>query len=259
MDFLVFRDEHAPLPCGDRFIAEKAERADIAKRAHMGVFVDRSERLGTIFDEKEAVRFAKREELIHLTRLAVEMNGEDRFRSGRDLSLNVFGIHLERVRERVDEDRLGSYIGDCIDRSDVSERGDDHLVAWLDPAGEKSQMEGDRSIAYCGCVGSSDILGERRFELENEFTFGGDPGSVDAFVDVGFQIASKIGAVNRILNGLHGGPRRKPVDIVWLFFPRTKIGWPPGKLGHRQLPAGDFSGSLLKRRQFQGEKSDRKF
>lgn len=172
VDFLIFRDDHAPLPCGDRFIAEKAERADIAKRADMGVFVGRSERFGAVFDEKEAVRFAKREELIHFARLTVEMHSENRFCSGRYLSLYVFGIHLERVGERVDEDRLGSHIGDRIDGSDVSERGDDHLVAWLDPAGEKSQMEGDRSIAYRGCVGSADVVGERRFELGNESALG---------------------------------------------------------------------------------------
>jgi hypothetical protein len=117
---LVIGDSH-PATIRVQWLQQlQAEEARVANRAD-GLRVPRgAQRVGTVFDDDEAVPSRDVENRLHVARQPVEMRRDDRARARRDDALDRTGIDRERFRVHIGED--GREAGDASQLGNHPER-----------------------------------------------------------------------------------------------------------------------------------------
>ena len=101
-------DDHAALAAGDLFVWIEPEDACAAERAGGLAFVPPAERLAAVFDHGDAEAVGDAGVEVHVGRVAEGLDGEDGPGAGCDGTLEQDGVHVERDRLDVDEDRRGT-------------------------------------------------------------------------------------------------------------------------------------------------------
>src|SRR5689334_9350727 len=85
------RDYHPTLAGGDVLGGVKTEAAEVAERARLATVILSLNRVRAVFDDAQSVFACDREQLVHIARTAGEVNGQNRFGSRRDATLDVGG------------------------------------------------------------------------------------------------------------------------------------------------------------------------
>ena len=85
--------------------------------------------LGGVLDDRDAAAAADLQERLHVGRLAVQVDRQDRPGPPRDLALDLAQVHRVGDRIDVDEDRRGPDVADRPGGGDEGHRDRDDLVA----------------------------------------------------------------------------------------------------------------------------------
>src|SRR5262249_12145301 len=104
---LVFRmgGDHAALAGRHLLVRVEGAHRGRSMRSDRITLVAGAERLTGVVDQRDPVPVADRLQLVELARVAVDVHGDDRPRSGRDRRLYGGGLEVERPRVDVGEDR----------------------------------------------------------------------------------------------------------------------------------------------------------
>ena len=164
---LIAGRHHAALADAQLLLGEEAEGAELADRAGLaaGVVHARSDRLGAVLDQGEPVLVAEGAQGEHVGRIAAEVHGHDRLRSGRDPARCVLGVDVEVLRAaHVAEHGLGADVARGTGAGHERERRHDHLVPRTDPRCQAGEVQGGGPAGDRDGVGCAHPVGERRLE-----------------------------------------------------------------------------------------------
>ena len=162
---VVVGDDHAALTGGDVLVRVEADSADIAEAAAGEPTTGLPDGLRRVLDDFEAVTLRYLQYRIHVHRQAVDMDGHDRLRAGRDLRLDGPDVHVPCVGIAVHEDRdraRADYLGDA---GDDRERGEDDLISFPDPERVDSRVERGGAVGHRYPVAPSHAFCEGTLEL----------------------------------------------------------------------------------------------
>ena len=146
VQLLIVGDDHAAVAAGDGLVLVEAVDAGRPDPADPLPLVRRTERLGAVLDERDAVAIGDVLELVEPRRRAEHVDDEDGLGPGRDARLHIGRIEVERVVD-LGQDRDATGIDDGGDRGDERETGDDHLVAGPDADPEQRHEQAARPTA----------------------------------------------------------------------------------------------------------------
>ena len=133
--------------------------------------------MGGVFDDVEPMTRCDRHQLLHRRRMAGEMDRDDRPRPRRDLSLDVEGIEVQRVRGHVGQYGTRSRMNDRRAGGRERERAGDDLGVRFEILGVEREMERRRTRAHRDRLACADRFGERPFELDRLRTRGEPAGT----------------------------------------------------------------------------------
>ena len=165
--FRLPSEQHAAAARRDHLVAVEAEAADVAERSAELPSIARAERLGGVLDHARSRASRERADRIHVDRMAVQVNDDDR--PGRRARCSA------AMDAGVDAVRLGIDVGEDRRRADVAHRRSP--VATNVSAGTITSSPGpipSSTIARCSAAvpltvetasGSVVIRGERPLEL----------------------------------------------------------------------------------------------
>ena len=209
--------EHAAVAGTAQILRRKeAEAADLAQHARATSLILGTDRLGGVFDDRDAVPHGDPPQRIHFGTLSEEMDGQDgtRLRSDRTFELFRVEIHADRIDVYKDGPRADAMNG--TGRREECEGGGDHFVACTDVERHQCQDQGIRPGRAANGIACVAISGRVRlkfgdFVAENEGLRSQDP--VDRFVDLRrycLMLGDKIDERDRRGNG--GMRRLRPGD-----------------------------------------------
>src|SRR5581483_11649045 len=112
----------------------KTQTTDFPERADTLSVIGRTDRLGRIFDDVQIVSAGEFENRLHVSRLPVKMDRDDGTRAFGDERLELCGIEREGGGINVGKNRRRTEQAHDISGSDVSERGNDDLIAATNAA-----------------------------------------------------------------------------------------------------------------------------
>ena len=133
-------DEQLPLLLGMRrddaafagrhlLVRVEAEHRRRAVGTDRAALVLGAERLGRVLDQRQAVPFADRAQLVELARVAEHVDGHDRLRPRGDRRVDRGRVEVQRRRVDVREHRRRALEDEAVRRGDERDRRRDHLVA----------------------------------------------------------------------------------------------------------------------------------
>ena len=234
----VVGHDHAAFAVGAEVLARvEAEAPRVAERAHRTSFVRRAVRLAAVLDHLQAMAFRDVEDRVHVGRLAVEMDRDDRLGAAGDRLLELGHVHREGCRIDVDIGRPRAHVPDRGDGGDEGERHRDDLVAGSDAGGDQREMEragaGIDGDPVRGALEGGKLLLERLdFRAEDELARVEHPS--DGVGDVRFDgeiLRAKVDQRNHTAHLLEENSTRRPdarIDSVAASSMRTtrRPEWP---------------------------------
>src|SRR5690348_8165996 len=93
------------------------------------------------------------------------MDWHDSLRPAANTALEIGGIHIEAVGDRVAENRTRAHVDHNRGRSRKSVRGDQHLIPWLNSYGIERKLQRRSARVHCNSMLAPDISGELAFKL----------------------------------------------------------------------------------------------
>ena len=99
-------------------------------------------RLTGIFNHSQIVLFCNSNNRLHISALAIEMDGQDGARARRDRGSDGDGIDQVVIKGAIDEHRLRASVGNGFGGGDEAVGNGDDLVAGADAEGPKDELEG---------------------------------------------------------------------------------------------------------------------
>ena len=142
----IVGDDHPSVAEASETLArEEADTPCSAETAELSSFVRCPHRLGSILDHRDAMFFPDSKDRIHVRRLSVEMNGDDRLCPGCDRRLDPGGIDVEGGGIDIDIDRLCPQDADRLRGRHKRERRRNHLISRTDAECHHGDLQGIRS------------------------------------------------------------------------------------------------------------------
>ena len=141
---------------------KEREAAAVAERSGLTPAIGRADRLTCVFDHRDVARARDLQQRLHVDRLSVQVDRDDRFRTRRERAVQAPGGHVERHRIDVGQHRRGANARDAAGGGEERiGRGDD-FVARTDA--ERHQRGEDRVGAgrYADRVGHAELRGSSR-------------------------------------------------------------------------------------------------
>ena len=123
-----------------------------------------AERFAGVLDERQPVPLGERAQRLELTRVAEDVDGDDRLRPRRDRRVDGCGVEVERARVDVCEDRCRPLVDRAVRARRERERRRDRLVPGLEPRDVAEQVQSGRAARDRRCVRRSDRLREELLE-----------------------------------------------------------------------------------------------
>ncbi len=133
-------------------------------RADRPAAVAGAEGLAGVLDERETVGGGELGEAVELGRVAEDVDGEDPSGALGDRGPRRVGIHVQRSRVDVHEDRRRALEEDRVGRGDERKRGRDDLVSRAQPSQPHREVQAGRSARDRRDVLRADASGELRLE-----------------------------------------------------------------------------------------------
>ena len=124
-----------------------------------------SVRLAGVLEEDEIVPLGERHERAHVRHLPVEVDGQQEARPLSDCGLDCGDVDVPVGLRHVHGDRSAARLRHGLQRRDERVRGDDHLVAGLDPGGDQAEAQCVEAAREADRVGGPNVGGERLLEL----------------------------------------------------------------------------------------------
>ena len=107
---------------------------------------------------------------VHIGRMTIEMNRNDRFGSLRYQRFDRCGIDAERIGIDIGQNRRRAGVGDGVRCRDESQIGHDHLVARLQPERRQREVKAGRAVVDGKGIFGPAIAREAGLELIDVFT-----------------------------------------------------------------------------------------
>ena len=161
---LVVGRDHAAFARRHLLVRVEGPDGVLAVRAKVLTLVQRAERLAGVVDQGEAVLVGDRLQLGQLARVAEDVHRDDRPGARRDRCLDGGGIHVQRVRVDVGEDRRRALVEEAVSRRREGERRGDRLVAGLESGEHAQQVQTGGARRDGSGVGRADGGGELLLE-----------------------------------------------------------------------------------------------
>ena len=182
VDELGRAGEHAALAGGEVLGGVERERDEVGEvESRLGrsdhPSVDESgQRVRGVLDHRQAVAACDVVDGLHVSRVAVQVDGHDRLHARRALDggLYLLGVDVEGVGLDVDEHRFGELMLDDVDRRGERHRGADHGVAFADAQDGERHMKRRGGGVERERGGGADVAGELGLETGRPRP-GGDP------------------------------------------------------------------------------------
>ena len=124
---------------------EKAKTPDVAESPHGATPVMRTDRLRGVLDHPNPAPLRLVKPRGHVRRLAVEVDGDDRLRTRRDLLEHIRGVEVEAAQRDVGKNCLRPEPRDAARRREETVRRGDHLVPGADVERHQGQKQGVRT------------------------------------------------------------------------------------------------------------------
>ena len=126
-----------------------------------------------VFDDNQSMPPRYFHNRIHVGRLTIEVNGQDRLGAWRNCRFNRSGIHRERARINIYQHRSRSGVDDCGDASYKCEWYRDDFVARTDSGREQREMQSACSgvqgnALRSAAVGCKFLFESRHFRAEHK-------------------------------------------------------------------------------------------
>ncbi len=121
-------------------------------------------RLCCIFDDRNAVTPAQREQRVHLGALPVDVHRHDRLRARRDRARNLRHVEIVSMRIDIDEHRPRAEPRDTTPGRKKAERRRDDLAAGADVEGHHRKQQRIRTGSTTDRIFRVTILGNRAFQ-----------------------------------------------------------------------------------------------
>ena len=115
-DVRIVGDEQSAFTAGQDLAGVEAVAADRAKRPDLAAAIGGTVRLARVLDDVESVATGDLEDLVHVARHALDVDGDDRPGPRSDLGLDLAGIEGVGPRVDVDEDRDPQLLEDRLPR-----------------------------------------------------------------------------------------------------------------------------------------------
>ena len=138
--------EGTTLSRGDPFASVEAECRHVGEAPRGAVFVSRSRRARSIFEEPESVLIGNGTELIEIGWLAEHIDGDNSYRSRCDRCLDGIGVDRPDIGSDIDEDRARSRPHDRVSGGRKCVIANDDLVTGPRPEHDLREMEGRATI-----------------------------------------------------------------------------------------------------------------
>ncbi len=170
----VVGHHHAALAIGAQVLAGvEAEAGHVGDAARAPALVFGAVRLAGVLDDHQSMPAGDLQQRIHVGRLAVQADRNDRLGLVGDRRLERRDVHREGLRIDVDEDCLGARVVDRRNRGHEGERDGDDLVAATDAGGEQGQVQRaragvDRHADGRAAVGREFLFERRHLGAERE-------------------------------------------------------------------------------------------
>ena len=101
----------------------------------------RAVRLRGVFDQRQIVLAANRQQRVQVRRVPVEMDRQDRLGARRDGAFDQLRVQVERRVVNIHIDRLGAHVGNGPTGGDESAGGGDDLIARADVEQQHRDMQ----------------------------------------------------------------------------------------------------------------------
>ena len=166
----VVRDQHAAARRGDDLVAVERVDADPSEGAAGTALVPGTERFCGVFQHRNAIALAKRQQRVHVGALAIQIDDDHAARQPLrpagpfESTLQRSGRHVPAAGFAIDEDRPRAAIKDGIATADESQRRTKHGVAGLNTQQQQRQVDCRSAGTHSRGVADSDMVGKFAFE-----------------------------------------------------------------------------------------------
>src|SRR5271165_3195466 len=150
--FVIVGGDHAALARGHDFVSVKAETGTRPDRPHRSGLVLRSVRLCRIFDYVNFVLLRQLKNRVHVYRMTVQVDGDDRARPRGYLPLDSSNINIEGFFVTIDKNGSRTAITNGVCSRDKRQRRNNHLVSWTDAQSDQCEMDGCCAVIRCNRV-----------------------------------------------------------------------------------------------------------
>ena len=120
----------------------------MVERAERATAVLGAERLAGVLDDGQPVSDGELAERLELTRVAEDVDEDERLRSGRDCGGDRRRVEVQRARIDVGEDRCRTLVQHAVGRRDEGERRRDRLVSGPETSEPDAEMEPGRAARH---------------------------------------------------------------------------------------------------------------
>ena len=185
--------QHTAAGSGNDLVAVERQPAEFTERAALLAVVCRTQRLGSVLDQGNAVLTADGSDLVQLGGVAVQMHCDDRF--GRAVQLERAakrgGIHVPRLTLRVDKYRLCTAICHGIGRRGEGQALTEHRIAGLYAREDHRQMQRRRPGGQRDGIAPAHVCAHGFFKFVHVLAQRRDPVFPECVVDI-FQFIALV-------------------------------------------------------------------
>jgi hypothetical protein len=144
-----FGQHHPPVSDTAQVLAgEKAEAAKVTHGADFAPLVFGPGGLGAVFDHSQVMLASDLQDLVHGSRVAKQMDHNQRFGGRGDAAAQVLGVHGVGDRVDVTKGGFGPGQSDGTGGRDEGEGGTEHLVVRAQSEGANGQVQSVGSVSH---------------------------------------------------------------------------------------------------------------
>ena len=186
----IRRQNHAAFAGGDQLVGVEAQRAQVSETAALApdrpaaatvAQIARAVGFGRILDDRQPVAVGEAPQRIHVDRVAVDVDRQDRPRPRSD-PIGV-DVHAPGLGVGVDENRSAAGLDHRVGAGDDREGRKNDLVALLEPEREHRQVQCRCPARYRDGVRHPAPFRPPSLELLEELTGRRDPAGAQALAD----------------------------------------------------------------------------
>src|SRR5271165_5319469 len=150
--FVIVGGDHAALASRHNFVSIEAESCTRSDRANRPGLVLRSVRLCRVFYYVKVTLLRQLKDWIHVCRMTIQVDRDDRTRSRGYLALDSSNIYVECFFIAIDKNRRCTAIANGVRSRDKRQRRDNHLVTGTDPQSDQCEMNRCCAVVRCNRV-----------------------------------------------------------------------------------------------------------